>query len=66
MMLMMLPIKFQTYVTAREESKEYSKENVNKVFYLFHSNEGFYILDDQAGAYSNETLVHTILNGNIQ
>jgi len=56
------PVKIDTYVTAVAEAMELSAK-VDYPIYLFRLNEGGYVRDCYAGAYSNETLILTLLNG---
>lgn len=59
---MELPIQIQTRVTAIEEAREIS-EKVDGPVYLYAVLEGGYVIDTQAGEFSNEKLLFTFLNG---
>lgn len=58
---MTFPILIKSYVTAILEATEASVKSTLPV-YLYRS-EGGYVIDTQAGEYSNEKLLFTFLNG---
>jgi hypothetical protein len=62
---MIYPIKIASYVTAMYEAQEASvKEPVP--IYLFRASEGYYVIDTQAGEYSNEKLIIKLYRGQRQ
>jgi hypothetical protein len=62
---MTFPILIKSYVTAICEAQEASVKSDLPV-YLYRVNEGGYVIDTLAGAYSNEKLLFTFLNGEVK
>jgi hypothetical protein len=57
------PIYSPGYVSAMEDAKEISKRFSSRPIYVTRLNEGGYWIDVIYQAYSNQTLVTTLLNG---
>lgn len=62
---MTFPILIKSYVTAICEAQEASVNHKKETVYLYRVSEG-YLIDTLAGAYSNEKLLFTFLNGEVK
>jgi len=60
---MTLPIKLTDYKQAVKEAGEVSVKNKHLIIYVYRKTEGGYVIDYQAGAFSNEKLIMKLLNG---
>ena len=60
---MNLPIQHTDYKQAVKEAGEVSVKAKDCIIYVFRKLEGGYVIDYQAGAFSNEKLVMKLLNG---
>ena len=60
---MTLPIQLTDYKQAVKEAGEVSVKNKHLIIYLYRKTEGGYVIDYQAGEFTNEKLVHKFLNG---
>lgn len=60
---MTLPIQLHDYKQAVKEAGEVSVKNKHLIIYVYRKFEGGYVIDYQAGAFSNETLIMKLLNG---
>lgn len=57
------PITHTDYKSAVKEARELSVKNKTIIVYLYRKGEGGYVIDYQAGEFTNEKLVHKFLNG---
>ena len=60
---MTLPIQLTDYKQAVKEAGEVSVKAKGLIIYLYRKMEGGYVIDYQAGAFSNEKLIMKLLNG---
>lgn len=60
---MNFPIQVNDYSKAVELAQEISLKNPTVIVYIYGKIEGGYVIDNQAGEFSNERLVMKLLNG---
>lgn len=60
---MNLPIQHTDYKQAVKEAGELSVKNKHLIIYVYRKTEGGYVIDYQAGDFSNEKLIMKLLKG---
>lgn len=57
------PDRHEMELYAHVSARLKSNQDKNVPYYVYHNNSGYYLVDTSAGAYTDETLIATYLNG---